>query len=447
MFRLTHNGPHGTRRDWLRVGALSCLGATALRANAVTTPKRAKHVIVLFLMGGPPQHSTWDPKPNAPSNVRGEFGPMSTAVPGIQICSLFPHVAKVADKLCFLRAVSTDDNAHSSSGYAMLTGVPHAPKNAENVNPGAPNDWPTLGGLVRKLAGDRGGLPGAVRLPMRVFNTDQSVWPGQDAGFLGRSADPWLLRCEPNAPAVRVPEFAMDANVSPDRFSERRDLLKRLDRDLAGLTATSLQSQAFDLLTSANARAAFDLTKETDATRDRYGRTHFGQSCLLARRLTEAGVPFVHVNWYRAPDEPPDNPCWDSHTDESKRLKEVLAPPADRALAALIGDLHERGRLDDTLVLALSEFGRTPKFNARAGRDHWGHCFSVALSGGGVRGGMVYGSSDPAGAYPLDGRVWPQDLTATVLHLLGHDPAAEIRDIQNRPIPASRGDVLTKILT
>jgi arylsulfatase A-like enzyme len=444
MFRLSHRGFDGTRRDWLRVGALSCLGATGLRASAVTTPKRAKHVIVLFLMGGPPQHSTWDPKPNAPANVRGDFGPMATKVPGLQICSLFPHVAKIADKLCFLRAVTTDDNAHSSSGYAMLTGVPHAPKNAENVNPGAPNDWPTLGGLVRKLAGDRGGLPGAVRLPMRVFNTDQSVWPGQDAGFLGRAADPWLLRCEPNAPAVRVPEFALDETVPPNRFSDRRDLLKKLDRDLA---TSGLQSQAFDLLTSANARAAFDLTKESDATRDRYGRSHFGQSCLLARRLTEAGVPFVHVNWYRGPEEPPDNPCWDSHTDESKRLKDVLAPTADRAMAALIGDLSERGRLDETMVLVLSEFGRTPKFNARAGRDHWGHCFSAALAGGGVRGGMVYGASDPAGAYPLDGRVLPQDLTATVLHQLGLDPAAEIRDNQGRPIPASRGDVLTKILT
>src|SRR5207244_2727041 len=220
-------------------------------------------------------------KPDAPAEVRGEFGPIDTNVAGIRICSLFPHLARQADKVCFLRAVSTGDNAHSSSGYAMLTGVPHNPLNAENVNPGPPNDWPTLGAVVRRLRGDRGGLPGAVRLPMHIFNTDSSVWPGQDAGFLGRNSDPWLFRCEPAAAAFRVPEFTLAPDVPLDRLAERRDLFQRLDRGIAAGAdsrhgpSTRHTEQAFDLLSSPAARAAFDLARESPKTRDAYGRTQF----------------------------------------------------------------------------------------------------------------------------------------------------------------------------
>ena len=454
MLTLLDRGPRlcdgHSRREALRVGGLSALGLTLpglLRARAAEgRESRARSGIVLFLMGGPPQHSTWDPKPHAPAEIRGEFGPIDTCVPGVRVSSLFPHVARQADKLCLLRAVSTGDNAHSSSGYAMLTGVPHAPLNAENVNPGPPNDWPTLGAIVRRLRGDRNGLPGAVRLPMHIFNTDQSVWPGQDAGFLGRAADPWLFRCEPAAPAVRIPEFTPASDVPLDRLGTRRDLLAELDRAAGTGNFDLHQTRAFDLLGSARARAAFDLSKETPAVRDRYGRSHFGQSCLLARRLVEAGVGLVQVNWFRGPDEPSDNPCWDSHTKEAERLRTVLAPPADRAFAALLDDLADRGLLDETLVACLSEFGRTPRLNGRAGRDHWGHVFSVALAGGGVKGGQVYGSSDKHGGYPRDGKVTPADLTATMLHCLGFDPHAEVRDTQNRPFPASRGEVIRAIL-
>jgi Protein of unknown function (DUF1501) len=445
-----------TRREWLRVGGLSALGlssAELLRAKEeAASHGRAKACIVLFLMGGPPQHSTWDPKPDAPAEVRGEFGPIPASVPGIQICSLLPRLAKQADKLCILRAVSTGDNAHSSSGYQMLTGVPHSPLNAENVNPGAPNDWPTLGALVRRLRGDRGGLPAAVRLPMHIFNTDGSVWPGQDAGFLGRSSDPWLFRCEPAAPNFHIPEFTLAADVPPQRLGERADLLRRLDHTLAAAAPGPASSydryteRAFDLLRSPQARAAFDLARETPATRDSYGRTHFGQSCLLARRLVEAGVSLVQVNWFRGPEEPSDAPCWDSHAREAERLKSVLAPVADRAIAALLEDLDTRGMLGETLAACLAEFGRTPRLNGRAGRDHWGHVFSVALAGGGVRGGQVYGSSDRHGAQPKEGRVLPQDLSATILHCLGHEPHTEIRDTQGRPIAASRGTPIRAIL-
>jgi hypothetical protein len=443
------------RREVLKVGGLSVLGLSLtdlIRARAYHRPGsptgRAKSCIVLFLMGGPPQHSTWDPKPDAPPEVRGEFGPIETSVPGVRVCSLFPRVARQADKVCLLRAVSTGDNAHSSSGYYMLTGVPHSPMNAENVNPGPPNDWPTLGALVRRLRGDRDGLPSAVRLPMHIFNTDNSVWPGQDAGFLGRSTDPWLFRCEPAAPTFRIPEFTLAADVAIDRLGDRRDLLQQLDRGIAtaGPGLDPLRAQAFDLLSSPRARAAFDLGREPPAVRDRYGRHHFGQSCLLARRLVEAGVGLVHVNWFRGPEEPSEAPCWDSHAKEAERLKTVLAPTADQAFSALLEDLDQRGMLGETLVACLSEFGRTPRFNNRGGREHWGHVFSVALAGGGVKGGQVYGSSDKQGGYPRDGRVAPQDLTATLLHSLGYEPHTEIRDPLGRPLAISRGEVIRAIL-
>jgi hypothetical protein len=437
------------------VGGLSAVGLSLpqlLRARAADRERPAKSCIVLFLMGGPPQHSTWDPKPDAPPEVRGEFGPVATNVPGVRFASLLPNLARHADKLAVLRAVATDDNAHSSSGYQMLTGVPHSPPNAENVNPGPPNDHPTLGAVVRRLRGDRAGLPGAVRLPMHIFNTDSSVWPGQDAGFLGRNADPWLFRCEPAASSFRVPELTLAADVPLDRLAERRDLIRALDRGIASGTgsrrgpSTRFAEQAFELLGSPAARAAFDLARESPKTRDAYGRTQFGQSCLLARRLVEAGVGLVHVNWYRGPEEPDDAPCWDSHVKESERLKTALAPVADRAFAVLLDDLAARGLLESTLVMCLSEFGRTPKFNGRAGRDHWGHVFSVALAGGGVKGGVVHGASDKNGSYPKEGRVSAQDITATALHCLGFEPHAEVRDTLDRPFPASRGEPIRAIL-
>ncbi len=232
-----------TRREVLRVGGLAALGLSLpelLRGRQATAAQpgragRARSCIILFLMGGPPQHSTWDPKPDAPAEIRGEFGPMATNVPGIQVCSLLPRMARHADKLCLLRAVSTGDNAHSSSGYYMLTGVPHIPKQVENANPGAPNDYPNLGAIVRRLRGDRAGLPAAVRLPMRIFNTDGSVWPGQDAGFLGRGVDPWLFHCEPASPHFHIPEFTLATGVSAERLAGRCDLLSRLDRSLGAV--------------------------------------------------------------------------------------------------------------------------------------------------------------------------------------------------------------------
>jgi hypothetical protein len=455
-----------SRREVLRIGGFGLLGAGLNLADlasgaSLTGPPsasgssfgRAKSCILLFLMGGPPQQSTWDPKPDAPSEVRGEFGPIATNVPGLSICELMPQTARVADKFTILRAMSTGDNAHSSSGYYMLTGRPHQPMNFENANPGPPNDAPNLGALLGRVGPARGGLPPSVTLPHRIFNTDGSVWPGQDAGLLGRAADPWLLNARLTPEGYRIQEIDLPAELDPDRLGRRRDLIDHLKRGLDALdrdpTAKLFDDHtraAFDLLRSTEARRAFRLDLEPVATRERYGKTPFGQGVLLARRLVEAGVRLVQVNWYRGPDEPPANPCWDSHTQESARLKDVLVPPTDRAYSALLEDLHQRGMLEETLVVCLAEFGRSPKLDGNGGRNHWGSVFSIALAGGGVRGGQVHGASDKIGAYPRDGLVRPEDLSATLFHCLGYHPQTEYHDRLDRPHPLSRGEVLHAIL-
>ncbi|HWB09238.1 MAG TPA: DUF1501 domain-containing protein [Pirellulales bacterium] len=454
------------RREILRAGSLGFLGfgsglgltlpdlfrGREARANSAPSSDgngRAKSCIILFLMGGPPQHSTWDPKPEAPAEVRGEFEPIPTVVPGMDICGLMPLTAKVADKVCVLRAVSSGDNAHSSSGYYMLTGQPHQPLNVENANPGAPNDYPSLGTIVRHLRGDSPGLPGAVTLPMRIANTDGSVWPGQDAGFLGRAADPWLLKLDPSVGTPRVDEFNLPPEIPPVRLAARRSLLEQVNQRLAQVDAAGSMQQfgrheerALNLLSSSSARNAFDLERERSEVRDRYGRTPFGQSVLLARRLVEAGVSLVQVNWYRGPDEPSANPVWDTHRDEAARLKTVLMPPMDQAYSALLEDLSLRGMLNETLVVQMGEFGRSPKIDAAGGRGHWGYVYSAALAGGGVRGGQVIGASDSMGGQPKDRRVSPADLAATIFHGIGYSPDTLYHDRFARPLPISRGEVI-----
>ncbi len=454
-----------TRREMLRVGSLGTFGLTLpelLRGRQVQAASRApspegnrgkaKACIVLFLMGGPPQHSTWDPKPDAPAEIRGEFKPIPTTVPGLQLSELMPRTARLADWICVLRAMSSNDNAHSSSGYFMLTGHAHQPMNFENANPGPPNDHPSLGAIVRRLNQGRNGLPAAVTLPHRIFNTDGSVWPGQDAGFLGRGADPWLFTCAPASPSFRIDQLSLPADVPQPRLETRRTLLQQVNQRLDAVERSGVlgqfdkqSQQAFDLLRSRRSRQAFRLDQESPVMRDRYGRSQFGQSVLLGRRLVEAGVTLVQVNWFRGPDEPPDNPCWDSHTKESQRLKTVLGPPMDQAYSALLEDLSQRGLLDETLVVCMAEFGRTPKINGAGGRDHWGHVYSVALAGGGVRGGQVYGASDRIGGQPKEGRVQPHDLTATVFHCLGYRPETEIHDALGKPVPISRGEVIRQV--
>jgi hypothetical protein len=467
------SGAHGqhlydrlTRRRCIQVGGLGAVGLSlasllqsrqAAAGDPVALPRssfgKAKACIVLFLLGGPPQHETWDPKPDAPAEVRGDFGAIATRTAGLQVGELMPQTAKLTDRIAVLRAMATDDNAHSSSGYWMLTGYPHAPKNQENALPGAPNNWPSLAAVVRHLKGDQTSLPAAVRLPEEIWNTGRLVWPGQDAGWLSSNADPWLITCDPNQAGFRVPDIALPADVSLQRFHSRQAVRQLMNSRLQPLGATGTvqrwnrwQSKAVDLLQRKGATAAFELAQEPDSVRDRYGRHRFGQSVLLARRLVEAGVSLVQVNWTRGEDDKDVAPAWDTHAQNSERLKNALMPPMDQAYSALLEDLTQRGMLDETLVVWMGEFGRTPKINAAGGRDHWGHVFPVALAGGGIQGGIVHGQSDRIGGYPLEGRVEPQDLTATIFHCLGLAPQSEIHDRFGRPLAISKGNPIQPIL-
>lgn len=453
-----------TRRDWLHIGGLAALGLTApllsqARGQTRGSPGRAgsfgkaRSCIIVGLTGGPPQHETWDPKPEAPEEIRGPFRPIASSVPGLQVCELMPRVAQQAHEFAVLRAVSTRDNAHSSSGYYMLTGVAHVPPNAESVRPGAPNNWPSLAALVNRLKSLPGGMPASVVLPEHIWNDGNIPWPGQDAGFLGRAADPWLVHCDPSAANFQIPTVAMPPEMTPLRFDERRSLLEQVNRHLAGLERSSAAvnyghqfRQAVDMMRTGNVRRAFDLQQEPAALRDRYGRSRYAQSVLLARRLAEAGISLVQINWTRMGPNLPNQGGWDTHEKNAESLRGHLMPLLDRAVSALIEDLAERGLLEETLVVWMGEFGRTPRHNANGGRDHWGSVFSLALAGGGVRGGVVHGASDRIGGYPREGMVTPQDLTATILHLLGIAPGTEVHDSLGRPFVASRGEVIRQIV-
>jgi hypothetical protein len=453
-----------TRREILRVGGLGAFGLSmgsllqGQQARAVNSDAsrahsfgKAKSCIVLFLLGGPPQHETWDPKPEAPAEIRGDLRPMQTSVPGMLVGELMPRTARLAHHIAALRAVSTNDSAHSASGYAMSTGMAHAPRGVENAKPGAPNDWPSFGAVVKRLrTGRSGSLPAAITVPERMANDGNLTWPGQDAGWLGRTADPWVLNCDPSAQNFSIPELGLPGDVPAVRLDRRRSLLTQVNQRIDNLERANaisrfdIQSrQVYDLLRSSQARQAFDLNREPTSVRDRYGRTKFGQSTLLARRLVEAGVSLVQVSWSRLPGAL-NNGHWDTHGQNTNALKQLM-PVMDRTYSALLEDLAERGLLDETLVIWMGEFGRTPRLNGGGGRDHWGPVFSVALAGGGIKGGQVYGSSDRIAAYPRDGRVQPQDLTATIFHCLGHSPDTEIHDALGRPHPISRGDVVRGI--
>lgn len=436
--------PGPSRREALALGAFGLTVPQLLAARESAPPRRPKSCIVLFLLGAPPQQETWDPKPDSPAEARGDLGVIRSATPGLILGETMVKTSRITEKIAVLRAVSTNDSAHSSSGFYMTTGYPHAPVGVENAKPGAPNDWPSLGGVVRRVLQPHCKLPAAVTLPEQSANDGNLTWPGQDAGFLGRSADPWLLSCEPEKGRFDVPGLTLPTDVSEPRFDGRRQLLGGIDRLPASADERGIGAKAFELITSPAARKAFDLDSEDVRTRDRYGRSRFGQSCLLARRLVESGVPLIRVNWTRVPNAP-NNGHWDTHAKNTEGVRKLM-PILDTAYTALIEDLSDRGLLDDTLVVWCAEFGRTPKLNGAGGRDHWGPVFSVALAGGGVKGGAVYGASDRLAAYPKDGRVTPQDLHATIYHCLGIPRDTEIHDAQGRPLPICRGEPVKAIL-
>ena len=458
------------RREWMRVGGLGVLGLTLTdllasrsvqavpAANDLTKGLsgtmfgRAKNVIFLWLQGGPPQHETFDPKPDAPREIRGPFGPIQTNIPGIQFSELLPRTAQRADKLAVIRSLSTDDNNHDVSGYWVLTGYPYGPGSARQIKP---TDWPYLGSVVKMLKpSERLPALSSVWLPDMMRLNDNVTPAGQTGGFLGPMWDPERFVGDPAAEDYRVEGLNLPVDLPAHRMASRSELLGQLDRHVRAIEGRSapgnwdkLSSFALELITSGKAKAAFDLSQERSSLRDRYGRNTWGQSCLLARRLIEAGVRLVHVNWMREPgDSAVDNPLWDTHALNAERLQDFLCPVFDVSFAALLDDLDSRGLLAETLVVAVGEFGRTPKINSVGGRDHWGPVFSCALAGAGISGGQVFGASDRNGAYPIADAIRPHDLTATIYHLLGIPHDSVFHDATNRPHPITKGDPLYRLL-
>ena len=445
-----------SRRAAIRVGGASLLGLTFPQFLAASEKARrgarAKSVIFLHQWGGAGQHETFDMKPDAPDKVRGWLMPKPSKVPGTFVSEKLPELAKITDKLCIIRCMmhATPMKNHNSAGYYSLTGV--APPTDDQRLRDSLEMFPAYGSIVSKLAPGPKGTATFVSFPHVI--SDGSITPGQHASFLGKSHNPLFVGEDPNKTDFRLPELSLPAGVTPERLENRTDILKLIDEQ-AGLIEQSAVARGLDesyqkavaMLTSPRFKQAFDLSSEKKAVRDRYGRTTYGQSCLLARRLVEAGAKFVNVYFARSIGGPGGG--WDYHGFRGEnvpdRLKELL-PMTDQTLSTLVLDLEERGLLESTLVVWVGEFGRTPRISSNGGRDHWPQCYTAVLAGGGVKAGMVYGASDKFGAYPTVGQVRPEDLAATMFDALGIDPETEIRDSFNRPLPISRGAPVREVL-
>ena len=450
-----------TRRTFLRVGSLGAAGLSLPgllhgRAHAATSPARAdgfgraRRCVLLFLTGGPPQLDTFDLKPAAPAEVRGELRPIATNVPGIHVGELCPLLARQANKFRIVRSVTHPDATHTSAGFTMLTGTYHPRGNVPNAGEVRPtgSDHPHFGSVLA-LARPSANAPAFVSLPEIIKDAGVNEFPGQGAGLLGKQYDPFRIEANDARAGFRLPEVVLPADVTVGRLDDRRRLLTQFDRAARAADARDdlgrLYGQAFDVLRSPAVPRALQLDRESGRVRAAYGPHLFGQGCLLGRRLLEAGVPLVTVYWhYEGPD---DSPVWDTHENNFPHLRNRLVPPADRAVAALLEDLSCRGLLDETLVIVMGEFGRTPRINRHGGRDHWPHVQSILLAGAGIPGGSVYGSSDRFGAFPSLNPVAPPDLTATFLHLLGVSPDLEIHDRAGRPLLACQGRSVPGLFT
>jgi uncharacterized protein (DUF1501 family) len=449
--------PLPDRRDWLRCGAgvlglslANYLGVQATSRASAATRGPARACIVLYCWGGMSHLETWDVKPDAPAEVRGEFRPIATAVPGIQIGEHMPRLARHTDKLAIIRSIHHRSSAHGKGMYWNFTGhPPMAPEVAANQPPSR-QDWPSLGSVVARFRPGPAGLPGAVQLPYPMVDNN-TLQAGENAGWLGRAYDPVIARPDRGRPwggvsrdlgamVLRRPE-AVDA----DRLAARRHLSQALDHALRANGDRGFdhyRQMAWDLLLSARAQAAFHLDQEPVRVRQSYGEHLCGQSLLLARRLIEAGVAAVTVICAAGDLNGSAGDHWDTHGNNFRRLRNDMLPCFDRGASALLEDLHQRGRLDETLVVFLTEFGRTPRINRSAGRDHYPYCYSVALAGGGIRGGQVYGSSDRLGAFPRDLACGPDDLHATIFRALGIPNDAPLVDPLGRSFPITAGQEL-----
>jgi hypothetical protein len=437
-----------TRRELLQVGYTGLLGIdlSSLLArpalSAEAQPHKAKSLILIFLTGAPSHLDTFDMKPDAPPEVRGEFKPIASKVVGLPVCEHLPRLAARADKYVVVRSLAHRENNHLVATHHLLTGHPQPGAFFDKV--ASRDDWPAYSSGLHYLRPRHDGIPTGVNLPTFLME-GPLIWPGQHAGFLGPKHDPWQITHDPNAADFRVDSVRRAPGLEIDRLRDRRALLDQVDRqqrrfdELAECRRLSDQQQlAFSILTSGKIARAFEMEREPVAVRERYGRHSFGQSLLLARRLVQAGVPVVQANMGRVQN-------WDNHGGIFPALKMRL-PPLDQAVAALLDDLEASGLLDSTLVMMLGEFGRTPKIS-NTGRDHWAPCFFGLFAGAGVRGGQVIGKSDKIGAYPTTTPYSPDDVGATVYHVLGIDPASEVRDRQDRPVQLNRGQVIESLFT
>ena len=429
------------RRDFLHAGALGLLGFSlsdlfALKASGAVASDTDVNCIVLMLVGAPSQLDTWDMKPNAPTEIRGPYKPIPTNVPGIQISEIFPRMAKLADKYALLRSVFYSGVAVHDAGHQVM-------QTGRLFQPGL--DYPNVGSVLGFVKGGKGDIPPHVMLPRPIGNTGGNMPHGQTAGYLGKAYDPFVLNADPSDPAFKVPDLLPPDYITAIRADQRRNLRELVDGSVRQFESSpdarllnSSFDQAYTLISSIKARAAFDLAQEPEAVKDRYGRNRFGLSCLLARRLIEAGVRFVTVNMFETVF---NEITWDIHGSAPfspiEAYKNLLGPMYDNAYASLLEDLESRGLLASTMVVSMGEFGRTPKINPAGGRDHWPQCWTVSMAGGGIKGGQAVGASDEIGAYPRDRPIPAGAVAATVMHGLGIKLDTDLPGPQGRPSRAA----------
>ncbi len=466
-----------SRREFLRVGGASLLGLglpdlLRLRANRTHTSKpasfgKAKSVVLVFLQGGPSHLDLWDPKDGVPSDVKSSFSTIKSKVPGMEVTELLPRLAEVTDRLTFIRSMSYTPNGlfnHTAAHYQMLTGY-----TADRVSPSgqleppSPKDYPNFGSNIVRLRPPEVAMLPFVQLP-RPLQESNVIGKAGHGGFLGRAFDPYILFPtgddfdETKLDRVKVDDLQLRPELSVARLERRNRLRDAVDAQMPAIEKAverfgldQYTEKAMSLVLSGRARAAFDLQAEPEALRDRYGRTTFGQSLLLARRFVEAGTRVVQVNWTKVANS--DRHSWDCHVSLPKRMKEDAAPRFDPAFATFIEDLDQKGMLEDTLVVAVGEFGRSPRRglstsgndNDADGRDHWPYCFTALMAGAGVKRGHVHGKSDATGSAPLEKPVHPTDLLATIYHALGIDPATIVHNHLNQPRELVQGTVVSEV--
>ncbi len=426
------------RRDFLHAGSLSFLGLGLtqffeLKAQGAIDTTRDANCIMLFLVGGPSQLDNWDMKPNAPAEIRGPYKPIKTNVSGIEISENFPRMAKHADKYALIRSVYHTAAAVHDTGHQMM-------QTGRLFQGGV--EYPHVGCVLSKLRGPKGDVPAHVLLPRPIGNTGGNMPHGQTAGFLGKTYDPFVLNADPSDPNFKVPDMLPPDYLSALRVDRRKNWREMVDQTVSKFETSadarlldSTFHQAYTLMSSQKAREAFELSREPEKVREKYGLNRFGQSCLLARRLIEAGVRFVTVNMFETVF---DEITWDIHGSKPfspiSCYRDLVGPMYDMAYSSLLEDLQSRGLLTNTMVVSLGEFGRTPKVNPAGGRDHWPGCWTVMMAGGGVKGGQVIGASDEIGAAPRDRPTTPAEIAATIYHSLGIPLETELPGSQGRPI-------------